>query len=29
MDMENVKHFEERDYMDAISYIGVLPDEKK
>ena len=28
MDMETIKHFEERDYMDALSYIGVLPDEK-
>tara|TARA_Y100000592_G_scaffold61987_1_gene96806 strand:+ start:3114 stop:3566 length:453 start_codon:yes stop_codon:yes gene_type:complete len=25
MDMENVKPFSERDYMDALSYIGVLP----
>ena len=29
MDMETIKHFEERDYMDALSYIGVLPDEKE
>ena len=25
MDMGNVKKFEERDYMDALSYIGVIP----
>ena len=25
MDMKNMKTFEERDYMDALSYIGVLP----
>ena len=25
MDMENGKSFEERDYMEALSYIGVLP----
>jgi len=27
MDMENIKHFNERDYMDALEYIGVF--EKK
>ena len=26
MDMTTVKMFEERDYMDALSYIGVLPE---
>ena len=26
MDMPNMKIFEERDYMDALSYIGVLPE---
>jgi hypothetical protein len=26
MDMKNLKSFEERDYMDALSYIGVLPE---
>ena len=26
MDMKTIKHFEERDYMDALSYIGALPD---
>ena len=26
MDMKNMKTFEERDYMDALSYIGVLPE---
>ena len=25
MDMTTMKHFKERDYMDALSYIGVLP----
>ena len=25
MDMENVKKFKERDFMDALSYIGLLP----
>ena len=25
MDMKNMKTFEERDYMDALSFIGVLP----
>ena len=29
MDMETLKHFKERDYMDALSYIGVLPEEKE
>ena len=26
MDMKNMKTFEERDYMDALSYIGILPE---
>tara|TARA_R110000803_G_scaffold133363_1_gene200518 strand:- start:1187 stop:1642 length:456 start_codon:yes stop_codon:yes gene_type:complete len=26
MDMENIKHFGERGYMDALSYIGLLPE---
>jgi hypothetical protein len=26
MDMKNMKSFEERDYMDALSYIGILPE---
>ena len=26
MDMKNMKTFEERDYMEALSYIGVLPE---
>jgi hypothetical protein len=26
MDMKNMKTFKERDYMDALSYIGVLPE---
>jgi hypothetical protein len=26
MDMKNMQLFEERDYMDALSYIGVLPE---
>jgi hypothetical protein len=26
MDMKNMKMFEERDYMEALSYIGVLPE---
>ena len=26
MDMSTMKQFEERDYMEALSYIGVLPD---
>jgi len=25
-DMTSIKRFEERDYMDALSYIGVLPE---
>lgn len=25
-DMSTIKHFEERDFMDALSYIGVLPE---
>ena len=25
MDMTTIKHFKERDFMDALSYIGVLP----
>ena len=25
-DMTTLKHFEERDYMEALSYIGVLPE---
>jgi hypothetical protein len=25
MDMKNVKKFKERDFMDALSYIGILP----
>jgi hypothetical protein len=25
MDMTTISHFNERDYMDALSYIGVLP----
>ena len=25
-DMSTIKHFEERDYMEALSYIGVLPE---
>tara|TARA_R110000744_G_scaffold380183_1_gene500065 strand:+ start:1725 stop:2186 length:462 start_codon:yes stop_codon:yes gene_type:complete len=28
MDMANVKEFKEKDYMDALSYIGVLPQGK-
>ena len=28
MDMKNVKEFEEKNYMDALSYIGVLPQGK-
>lgn len=27
MDMENMMHFDERDYMEALSYIGILPQE--
>ena len=26
MDMETIKHFPEREYMDALSYIGALPE---
>ena len=26
MDMTTMKQFEERDFMDALSYIGVLPE---
>ena len=26
MDMETLRHFPERDYMEALSYIGVLPE---
>ena len=26
MDMKNMKTFEEHDYMDALSYIGILPE---
>jgi hypothetical protein len=26
MDMKNMKTFEERDYMDSLSYIGILPE---
>jgi hypothetical protein len=26
MDMKNMKTFEERDYMEALSYIGILPE---
>ena len=26
MDLKNVKHFKERDYMEALSYIGALPE---
>jgi hypothetical protein len=25
-DMSTIKHFEERDYMESLSYIGVLPE---
>jgi len=25
MDMTSIQHFEERDFMDALSYIGLLP----
>ena len=25
-DMSTIKHYEERDYMEALSYIGVLPE---
>ena len=26
MDMKTIQHFSERDYMEALSYIGVLPE---
>ena len=26
MDMTTIEHFEEKDYMEALSYIGVLPE---
>ena len=26
IDMETIKHFEEKDFMEALSYIGVLPE---
>ena len=26
MDMTNIKHFLEKDYMEALSYIGILPE---
>lgn len=26
MDMSTIKHFDERDYIEALSYIGVLPE---
>jgi hypothetical protein len=26
MDMSSLQHFSERDYMEALSYIGVLPE---
>ena len=26
MDMETLRHYPERDYMEALSYIGVLPE---
>ena len=29
MDMANIKSFQEKDYMDALSYIGALPDNEK
>lgn len=29
MDMANLKHFEERDYMEALDYIEMFKDEKK
>jgi hypothetical protein len=28
MDMDTIQHFEEGDYMDALSYIGILPQEE-
>lgn len=27
MDMENLKHFDERDYMEALDYIGMFEKE--
>jgi len=27
MDMDTIQHFDEHDYMDGLSYIGVLPQE--
>lgn len=29
MDMENVKDFKEKDYMDALDYIGIFQPEEK
>jgi hypothetical protein len=26
MDMKNLKEFHERDYIEALSYIGILPE---
>ena len=26
MDMKNMKSFHERDYIDALSYIGIIPE---
>jgi hypothetical protein len=26
MDMSTIKHFSERDFIEALSYIGVLPE---
>ena len=26
MDMSTIAHFDEKDYMEALSYIGVLPE---
>jgi hypothetical protein len=28
MDMDAIQHFDENDYMDALSYIGILPQEE-
>jgi hypothetical protein len=28
MDMDTIQHFEEGDYMDALSHIGILPQEE-
>lgn len=28
MDMDNIQHFEEQDYMDALSFINILPQEE-